>query len=60
MLCGCHYKIFANLEWAFQMRKGVKDGRYEETVTSGGRKSKKRRPKRRPKRISKKSCKRRK
>ena len=24
MLCGCHYKIFANLEWAFQMRKGVK------------------------------------
>ena len=37
-----------------------KDGRYEETVTSGGRKSKKRRPKRRPKRISKKSCKRRK
>ena len=38
----------------------LKDGRYEETVTSGGRKSKKRRPKRRPKRISKKSCKRRK
>jgi hypothetical protein len=34
----------------------LKDGRYEETVTSGGRKSKKRRPKR----ISKKSCKRRK
>ena len=24
MLSGCHYKIFANLEWAFQMRKGVK------------------------------------
>ena len=24
MLCGCHYKIFANLEWAFEMRKGVK------------------------------------
>ena len=23
MLCGCHYKIFANLEWAFEMRKGV-------------------------------------
>ena len=23
MLCGCHYKIFANLEWAFQMRKGL-------------------------------------
>ena len=38
----------------------LKDGRYEQTVTSGGSKSKKRRPKRRPKRISKKSCKRRK
>ena len=24
MLYGCHYKIFANLEWAFEMRKGVK------------------------------------
>ena len=24
MLCGCHYKIFANLEWAFQIKKGVK------------------------------------
>ena len=23
MLYGCHYKIFASLEWAFQMRKGV-------------------------------------
>jgi hypothetical protein len=25
MLCGCRYKIFANLEWAFQMRKGVNE-----------------------------------
>ena len=39
-------------------RGRLKDGRYEETVTSGGSKSKSK--KRRPKRISKKSCKRRK
>jgi hypothetical protein len=29
MLCGCHYKIFSNLEWAFQMRKGVKHNKID-------------------------------